>query len=121
MQGRVGTFLSQIRRAPLKFRSRGTATKPRQSVHTVVVVEECVVDGSTYMGILILKAVVLHTHTPLKCTHVSYVPIFCNYFADIARLQFVDDKFCECFNCTKWLAPNKEGLRLPASRGREDL
>ena len=48
MQGRVGTFLSQIRRAPLKFRSRGTATKPRQSVHTVVVVEECVVDGSTY-------------------------------------------------------------------------
>ena len=48
LQGRVGTFLSQIRRAPLKFRSRGTATKPRQSVHTVVVVEECVVDGSTY-------------------------------------------------------------------------
>ena len=121
MQGRVGTFLPQIRRAPLKFRSRGTATKPRQSVHTVVVVEEFVVDGSTYIGILILKAVVLHTHTPLKCTHLSYVPIFCNCFADIARLQFVDDKFCECFNRTKWLATNKEGLRLPASRGREDL
>ena len=61
----MGTFLSQIRRAPLKFRSRRTATKPRQSVHTVVVVEECVVDGSTtstYMGILILKAMALHTH-----------------------------------------------------------
>ena len=49
MQGRVGTFLSQIRRAPLKFRSRGTATKQMQSVD-MVVVQECVVHCSTYMG-----------------------------------------------------------------------
>ena len=51
MQGRVGTFLSQIRRAPLKFRSRGTATKQMQSVD-MVVVQECVVHCSTYVYVV---------------------------------------------------------------------
>ena len=69
MQGRVGTFLSQIRRAPLKFRSRGTATKLMQSVHTVVVVEECVVDGSTY-GALVLHTHPIEMHTCVICPNI---------------------------------------------------